>query len=236
MAVLSWFSLTACGGDFDAARRQMVGAVAVEAAETAAYTGRAEFSPRVMAALGRVERHRFVPEAMVPHAYLNRPLPIGAGQTISQPYIVALMTDLLDLAGGEKVLEIGTGSGYQAAMLAELGARVFSIEIVAELAAEARQRLDAAGYRAVVVRVGDGWVGWPDEAPFDAIIVTAAPERIPEPLIDQLRPGGRLVIPVGPPGLQELVVGVKQADGSLRRQHVLPVAFVPFTGELRLSH
>lgn len=232
VAMLSWFSQTSIGGDFDLARQQMVATIAVEAADTAFHTGRPAFSPRVMDALGRVERHRFVPPAMVPHAYRNRPLPIGDGQTISQPYIVALMTDLLDLSGGEKVLEIGTGSGYQAAILAEMGVRVFTVEIVPELARQARERLDDAGYRKVAVRIGDGWAGWPEEAPFDAIIVTAAPPRIPQPLIDQLRPGGRLVIPVGPDTLsQELVVAVKQADGSIRRRQVLPVAFVPFTGE-----
>lgn len=232
VAMLSWFSQTSLGGDFDLARQQMVAAIAVEAAETAFYTGRSAFSLRVMDALGRVERHRFVPPSMVPHAYRNRPLPIGEGQTISQPFVVALMTDLLDLSGGEKVLEIGTGSGYQAAILAEMGARVFTVEIVPELARQARERLDAAGYRKVAVRIGDGWAGWPEEAPFDAIIVTAAPPRIPQPLIDQLRPGGRLVIPVGRDTLsQELVVAVKQADGSIHRRQVLPVAFVPFTGE-----
>ncbi len=232
MAALSIFSPTAAGGDFDAERRQLLAELASDAARTAAWTGRAAFSPRVMAAMGKVERHRFVPPALAPRAYLNRPLPIGAGQTISQPFIVALMTDLLELSGGERVLEVGTGSGYQAAVLAELGARVFSIEIVEPLSREARLRLDAAGYRNVALRVGDGWAGWPEEAPFDAIMVTAAPERIPPPLVAQLRVGGRMVIPLGPQGAaQELVLAVKHQDGSMIRRQVLPVAFVPFTGE-----
>jgi protein-L-isoaspartate(D-aspartate) O-methyltransferase len=232
VAILPWFSLFAWGDDYAAARRQMVAEVADGAAETAHYTGRAAFSPRVMAALGKVERHRFVPAALAPRAYLNRPLPIGEEQTISQPFIVALMTDLLDLAGGERVLEIGTGSGYQAAILSELGAQVFSVEIVPALAKTARRQLDDAGYRDVAVRIGDGWAGWPEQAPFDAIIVTAAPERIPQALLDQLRPGGRLVIPVGPAGRsQELVLAVKQPDGSVTRRRIVPVAFVPFTGD-----
>lgn len=232
VVILPWFSLFAWGDDFAAARRQMVAEVAESAAETAHYTGRAAFSPRVMAALGKVERHRFVPTALAPRAYLNRPLPIGEEQTISQPFIVALMSDLLDLSGGERVLEIGTGSGYQAAVLAELGAHVFSVEIVPALAKAARQKLDDAGYRDVAVHLGDGWAGWPEQAPFDGIIVTAAPESIPQALLDQLRPGGRLVIPVGRSGwTQELVLVVKQPDGSVTRRRVLPVAFVPFTGD-----
>lgn len=232
MAILPWFSLNASGDDFAAARRQMVAEVAASAAETAYYSGRAELSPRVMAALGKVERHRFVPAALAPRAYLNRPLPIGEEQTISQPFIVGLMSDLLELSGGERVLEIGTGSGYQAAVLAELGAQVFSVEIVPALAKAARRNLDDAGYRNVAVHIGDGWAGWPAHAPFDAVIVTAAPESIPQALLDQLRPGGRLVIPVGRSGwTQELVLVVKQQDGSVVRRRILPVAFVPFTGE-----
>lgn len=231
-ALLPILSPTAADTDFDAVRRQLVAELSTDAARTVAWTGRAAFSPQVMAAMGKVERHRFVPPALAPHAYLNRPLPIGEGQTISQPFIVALMTDLLELSGGERVLEVGTGSGYQAAVLAELGARVFSIEIVESLSRQARLQLDAAGYRNVALRVGDGWAGWPEEAPFDAIIVTAAPESISPQLAAQLRPGGRLVIPLGPVGAtQELVVAEKRQDGSLTRRRVLPVSFVPFTGE-----
>ena len=232
LAVLPLFSSSASGTDFEAARRQLAAELAADAQRTALWTGRAALSPRVMAAMAKVERHRFVPQPMVPLAYLNRPLPIGEGQPISQPFIVALMTDLLDLSGGERVLEVGTGSGYQAAVLAELGARVFSIEIVEPLSRQARQQLDAAGYRNVALRVGDGWAGWPEQAPFDAIIVTAAPESIPPQLVAQLRPGGLLVIPLGPKGAgQELVVAEKRQDGSIARRQVLPVAFVPFTGE-----
>ena len=231
MVSLSWFPVGATATDFDAARRQMVVEIAADVARAATWTGRTALSPRVMAAMGKVERHRFVPEALAPHAYLNRPLPIGEGQTISQPFIVALMTDLLDLSPGDKVLEVGTGSGYQAAVLAELGARVFSIEILAGLSREADRALRAVGYSGIMLRVGDGWAGWPEQAPFDAIIVTAAPETIPPPLVAQLRVGGRMVIPLGPQGAaQELVVAEKQADGSMGRRRVLPVAFVPFTG------
>lgn len=222
----------AADADFEGARRQMVAEVAANAERAAAWTGRPVLAPAVIAALARVERHRFVPPSLAPLAYVNRPLPIGEGQTISQPFVVALMTDLLELARGDKVLEVGTGSGYQAAVLAELGARVFSIEILPGLSREADRALRAAGYSGIMLRVGDGWVGWPEQAPFDAIIVTAAPERIPPPLVEQLRPGGRLVIPLGPAGAaQELVVAEKRADGSLVWRRVLPVAFVPFTGE-----
>ena len=232
LAMLPIFSSTALAADFDAARRQMAVEIAADAARAATWTGRAALSSRVMAAMGKVERHRFVPPALAPQAYLNRPLPIGDGQTISQPFIVALMTDMLDLSPGDKVLEVGTGSGYQAAVLAELGARVFSIEILAGLSREADRALRAAGYSGVLLRVGDGWAGWPEQAPFDAIVVTAAPETIPPPLVDQLRVGGRMVIPLGPQGAaQELVVAEKQADGGMVRRRVLPVAFVPFTGE-----
>ena len=231
MTVFSLFGGAASGGDLDLARARMVAEVTADVVRTEAWTGRAALAPAVVAALGKVERHRFVPSGLVSQAYANRPLPIGEGQTISQPFIVALMTDLLGVARGDKVLEVGTGSGYQAAVLAALGARVFSIEILPALSREAGQALRAAGYAGVALRVGDGWAGWPEQAPFDAIIVTAAPERIPPPLVEQLRPGGRLVIPLGPQGeAQELVLAEKQADGRLLRRRVLPVAFVPFTG------
>ncbi len=191
--------------------------------------GRDVRDPRVLAALRKVPRHRFVPEALRGEAYDDHPLPIGSGQTISQPYIVALMSAALELEGGEKVLEIGTGSGYQAAVLAELGARVFSIEIVPELAASARATLAGAGYADVDVRTGDGYRGWPEEAPFDAILVTAAPGAVPRPLIDQLREGGRMVIPVGERD-QELLLLTKRG-GEIERTRMIPVRFVPMTGE-----
>src|SRR5437879_11235786 len=180
-----------------AARARMVAEIAAMARETRAETGRPGFSDAVMAAMGKVPRHRFVPALQDVFAHDNRPLPIGEGQTISQPYIVALMTDLLDPKPTDTVLEVGTGSGYQAAVLAELGARVYRLELVEALGLRARQILGELGYRNVEVRVGDGYGGWPAAAPFDAIIVTAAPAAVPQPLIDQLKPGGRRVIPAG---------------------------------------
>jgi len=191
----------------------------------------AAISPAVIAAMDRVERHEFVPEALRALAYEDRPLPIGYGQTISQPYIVALMTDLLELMPGDRVLEIGTGSGYQAAVLAELGLEVYSIEIVPELGDEAAARLDRLGYDKVATRVGDGYYGWPERALFDGLVVTAAAGHVPPPLIEQLKPGGRMVIPVGEPfRVQHLVLITKAADGTLRSRQLLPVRFVPLTG------
>lgn len=185
----------------------------------------------VLDAMRKVPRHRFVPDPLGGQAYSDQPLPIGHGQTISQPYIVALMTQLARPRPGARVLEVGTGSGYQAAVLAELGAEVYSIEIVAPLAEQAAQVLRELGYSGVVVRAGDGYAGWPEQAPFDAILVTAAPERVPAPLLGQLRPGGRMVIPVGPVrAVQELRVIGKHADGSLEERVVTPVRFVPLTG------
>jgi protein-L-isoaspartate(D-aspartate) O-methyltransferase len=178
----------------------------------------------------RVPRHEFVPEPVRARAYADYPLPIGLDQTISQPYIVALMTELLQVKPGHRVLEIGTGSGYQAAVLAELGAEVYTIEIVEALAATARETLDRLGYRQVHARAGDGYQGWPDAAPFDRIIVTAAPPKVPQPLIDQLKPDGRLVVPEGR-GDQDLVLYRKTSDGKLKRESVLPVRFVPMTGQ-----
>ena len=187
--------------------------------------------PLTLAALRKVPRHLFVPESAVGEAYSDVPLPIGHGQTISQPYIVAFMTEALELHGGEKVLEIGTGSGYQAAVLSEIAASVHTIEIVPELAAQARERLARLGYRNVEVHSGDGYRGWPEAAPFDAVVVTAAAPRIPEPLKDQLKDGGRLVIPVGDADQQLIVLTRHGARYDERR--VLPVRFVPMTGAVR---
>jgi protein-L-isoaspartate(D-aspartate) O-methyltransferase len=186
---------------------------------------------RTLAAMRKVPRHLFVPPAMVGQAYDDHPLPIGHGQTISQPYIVAFMTEALRLEGGETVLEVGTGSGYQAAVLAEIASHVYSIEIVPALADESRRRLAELGYGNVEVRAGDGYQGWPEAAPFDAIVVTAAAPRIPEPLKAQLRDGGRLVLPVGD-DWQELVVVTRRGD-RFETKPVLPVRFVPMTGEVR---
>jgi protein-L-isoaspartate(D-aspartate) O-methyltransferase len=185
-------------------------------------------SPTVRAALGKVERHRLVPPAEASRAYRNHPLPIGAGQTISQPYIVALSTDLLQLDSGSVVLDVGTGSGYQAAVLAEIAAQVFSVEIVESLGREAAGRLQELGYRNVEVRIGDGYKGWPEKAPFDAIVVTAAAPAVPKALVEQLKPGGRMVIPVGGDGdTQYLKLLIKRADGGYDERRVLPVRFVP---------
>jgi protein-L-isoaspartate(D-aspartate) O-methyltransferase len=211
-------------------RAEMLADIAAMARATAAETSRPRFADRVMAAIGRVPRHRLVPPAQVAYAYENRPLPIGHGQTISQPYIVALMTDLLDPKPTDVVLEIGTGSGYQAAVLAELVARVYTIEIVAPVGKRAEGDLAALGYRTVAVRVGDGYNGWPEAAPFDGILVTAAAPYVPQPLVDQLKPGGRLVIPVGAQWqTQELLVVEKRPDGSTATKRTIPVRFVPLT-------
>jgi protein-L-isoaspartate(D-aspartate) O-methyltransferase len=188
-------------------------------------------SARVLAVMDRVPRHRFVPDGELYSAYYNQPLPIGHGQTISQPYIVALMTDLLKVDKQSTVLEIGTGSGYQAAVLAELAGKVFSIEIVAPLAAHAAKLLREAGYDNAEVKAGDGSKGWPEHAPYDGIIVTAAAEHIPQALLDQLKPGGRLVIPVGGRfDVQELMLISKDSTGAFHRENIEPVRFVPLTG------
>jgi protein-L-isoaspartate(D-aspartate) O-methyltransferase len=197
-------------------------------AETHAETGLPAMSPQVRAAMGKVERHRLVPAAQAGAAYRNHPLPIGSGQTISQPYIVALSTDLLKLDAAAVVLDVGTGSGYQAAVLAEAAKQVFSIEIVPSLANEARKRLEELGYGNIEVKIGDGYAGWPEKAPFDGIVVTAAAPRLPRALVDQLKPGGRMVIPLGGEGeIQYLVLITKRADGGYDERKVLPVRFVP---------
>jgi len=211
-------------------RESLLKEIEAMARETGMETGRAVFSTRVMAAMAKVPRHRFVPASYGPLAYANRPLPIGHGQTISQPYIVALMTDLLDVKPGDAVLEIGTGSGYQAAVLAELVDRVYTIEIVEPVGRNAAALLQRLSYKNIETRIGDGYNGWPERAPFDAIIVTAAAPHVPPALVAQLKPGGRMVIPVGAESeVQFLHVMVKRADGSISTQRSLPVRFVPLT-------
>jgi len=212
-------------------RKALLAEIQRDAAQTADATGRARFSTRVMDAMDAVPRHRFVPARSIGSAYANRPLAIGHGQTISQPYIVALMTELLEPEPGDVMLEVGTGSGYQAAVLAQLVARVYTIEIIAPLAESATARLRTLGYQNVEVKKGDGYYGWPEHAPYDGIIVTAAASSIPPPLVAQLKPGGRMVIPVGAPfHTQDLILLRKDAKGKVTTTSVLPVAFVPLTG------
>jgi protein-L-isoaspartate(D-aspartate) O-methyltransferase len=209
---------------------QLLAEIDQEARQTADLTGRSAFSSRVMDALAAVPRHKFVREDEETLAYVNGPLPIGYNQTISQPYIVALMTDLLELDEGSTVLEIGTGSGYQTAILAEIAMQVYSIEIIAALADNARKVLQDLGYTNILIKSGDGYHGWPEYSPFDRIIVTAASETIPEPLLQQLKPEGRLVIPIGDRiHGQELTLVTRDKDGRLTSKNILPVIFVPFT-------
>jgi protein-L-isoaspartate(D-aspartate) O-methyltransferase len=214
--------------DFAGQRARMLAEVDATYAETRSFTGLAAMSPPVRAALGKVERHRLVPAEQRALAYRNHPLPIGQGQTISQPYIVALSTDLIAPQPQHTVLEVGTGSGYQAAVLAEMVARVYSIEIVEALAVAAEKSLRELQYQNIEIRIGDGYKGWPEKAPFDAIVVTAAAPRVPAALLAQLKPGGRMVIPVGATGeAQELLLITKDMDGKSRQKRVLPVRFVP---------
>ncbi|MDB5901344.1 MAG: Protein-L-isoaspartate O-methyltransferase [Betaproteobacteria bacterium] len=210
---------------FESLREQMVEEIAAEAVMTAPHTGTAVFSARVMKVVGTVPRHEFVPVELQPYAYLNRPLPIGFDKTISQPYIVALMTDLLALGPDDIVLEVGSGAGYQAAVAAQLARKVYSVEILEELATGADRRLKRLGYTNVEVHVGNGYYGWAAHAPYDKIIVTAACELIPPPLLGQLKPGGRMVIPTGIPEKQALTVVERSGAGRLSTRDVLPVRF-----------
>lgn len=214
---------------FQANRTKMIRLIEQDVRQTSEYLKRSELDTRVLDAMAKVPRHDFVPPDLINKAYLNRPLPIGHGQTISQPYIVAVMTDLLDLKPHHKVLEIGTGSGYQAAILAALEARVWSIEIIAPLGQQAKTRLQR--YSNVEIRIGDGYYGWPEQAPFDAIIVTAAANHIPPPLVKQLAVGGKMIIPVGSRfSTQELILITRVNQDELITRQVLPVRFVPLTG------
>ena len=214
--------------DYAAQRARMVAEVQAMYADTRSETGLAAMSPAVRVALGKVERHRLVPPAQAAAAYRNHPLPIGGGQTISQPYIVALSADLLDPKPSDVVLEVGTGSGYQAAVLAETVRQVYSIELIESLGKNAAARLAELGYRNIELRIGDGYAGWPEKAPFDAIVVTAAAPQVPPALVAQLKTGGRMVIPVGASDdIQYLKLLTKRADGGYDEKQVLPVRFVP---------
>ena len=217
-----------------AARERLIREVETEIRRTSHYHGSEHLDPAVVAALRAVPRERFVPPTLRGQAYGNHPLPIGLGQTISQPYIVAIMSHLIAIKPGAKVYELGTGSGYQAAVLAEMGADVYTVEIVPGLAERAAATLAELGYAKVRVRAGDGYLGWPEAGPFDAIIVTAAGPEVPPALVGQLRAGGRLVMPLGKTdATQQLVVLTKDGDGTLHRRNVLPVRFVPITGSAR---
>lgn len=214
----------------------MLQSIETECRYTQGYTGIQAFKPEVMEAIAKVPREEFVPEALIPLAYENEPLPIGNGQTISQPYIVALMTDLLCPDKGDVILEVGTGSGYQTALLSQLVKKVYSLEIVPSLVVTAAQLLKKLGYQNVEIRQGDASRGWPEHSPYDGIIVTASASHIPVALKEQLKPGGRLVIPIGRPHMpQDLLLIQKDKQGKFISQNILPVAFVPFTGELNTS-
>ncbi|MEN8107908.1 MAG: protein-L-isoaspartate(D-aspartate) O-methyltransferase [Pseudomonadota bacterium] len=212
--------------------QRMLAEIESEAEYTRSLTGRKRFSSRVMEAVGKVPREQFVPSDLRRYAFDNSPLPIGQGQTISQPYIVALMTDLLELQADHTVLEVGTGCGYQTAILSLLARQVYTIEVVPELGEASAQRLQELGYTNISFRIGDGSAGWPGDAPYNAIIVTAAAAQVPQALIDQLAPGGRLVIPVGLPYMpQELMLVEKDEQENIHTRAILGVAFVPLTGD-----
>ncbi len=218
--------------DYTKLRHILVEAIEADVKATSFYLDKKALDPQVLSAMRKVPRHEFVPSLYRRSSYTNRPLPIGYGQTISQPYMVAVMTDLLKLKPNHQVLEIGTGSGYQAAMLAELVKQVFTIEIIKPLADEAKSRLTRLGYDNIETRIGDGYYGWKEHAPFDAIIVTAAGSHVPPALIKQLKPGGRMVIPVGSQFMvQQLLLLEKTADNKVKASQIMPVTFVPLTGK-----
>ena len=215
---------------FAALRQHMIMEIAAQTIYVSAQIGKAALAAPVMETMGSVPRHEFVPVEIQPFAYANTPLPIGFDKTISQPFIVALMTDLLDLHPTDIALEIGTGLGYQAAILAKLVQKVYSVELIEELATQAKQRFDRMGYDNIEQKIGNGYYGWPEHAPFDRIIVTAAPDLIPPELINQLKPGGKMVIPSGIPGAQQLMLVTKATDGKLTIKEVLPVRFSELDG------
>lgn len=230
LLVMAIFNTSKAGQDFYEQRQNMVAEIEADVTATSTYTGISKLSPDVLKAISSVKRHEFVPDHYKSVAYLNQPLPIGHGQTISQPYIVALMTQLAEVNSDAIILEVGTGSGYQAAVIAEIVKHVYTIEIVEALAKRARKDLQRLGYKNITVKAGDGYHGWPEHAPFDAILVTAAPEAVPEPLLEQLKRGGKLVIPVGKQGAtQSLMVYEKDTEDKIKKSAVLPVGFVPLT-------
>jgi len=217
---------------YEAERQALLHEIEQDVRDTAQYLNRRALDERVMRALATVPRHEFVPLDERRLAYENRPLPIGHGQTISQPYIVAIMTDLIEPGPGCRALEVGTGSGYQAAILSELCHKVYTIEIIEALGTTARERLARLGYRNVTVRVGDGYYGWDEHAPFDVIVVTAVASQVPPPLLRQLKPGGRMILPIGTRfTAQELILVRKAEDGRVTTRQILPVRFVPLTGD-----
>ena len=215
---------------FEPLRRHMLAEITASTAHVASVIGKAALDQRVLQAMGKVLRHEFVPIELQPYAYANVPLPIGFDKTISQPFIVALMTDLLDLRPEDAVLAIGTGLGYQAAILAELAGKVFSIEVIEELAQHAKRRLSRQGYINIELRIANGYYGWVEHAPFDKVIVTAAPDLIPPPLLQQLKPGGKMVIPAGLPESQQLLLVEKDDSGRTRTKEILPVRFSQLEG------
>jgi len=228
----SLWAADAAGAPISAARAALVAEVGYDLDRIRPGPGENELRGQILGAIGRVPRHEFVAAPMRTDAYQNRPLPIGYGQTISQPTVVALMTELLSPRAGQRVLEVGTGSGYQAAILAELGVEVFTIEIIPALGETARKRLARLGYHKVYARIGDGYHGWAEHAPYDAIIVTAATNHIPPRLLEQLKPNGRMAIPVGNPfGQQQLILATKDETGRVTTQKILAVRFVPLTGD-----
>jgi len=232
VTVLPIISLPANAEDsFDRARHALVKEIRSDVQATSLYLDKEALDPRVIHAMDTVPRHKFVPFDQRRNAYQNRPLPIGHGQTISQPYIVAIMTDLIKPKAGDRVLEIGTGSGYQAAILAEVVNEVYTIEIIKPLGEDAISRFRELGYKNIHARIGDGYYGWEEAAPFDGIVVTASASHVPPPLIKQLKPGGRMIIPVGSLFMvQQLVIVEKQFDGKITTRQILPVRFVPLTG------
>ncbi len=215
-------------------RLAMVEVIAYMAAKISSKTGIAEFDQRILRAMNKIPRHLFVPDPLRPYAYSNGPLPLGHGQNISQPFIIALMTHLIAPKPGDVIYETGTGAGYQAAIFNELGARVYSVEIIASLAEPAAQRLARLGYGNILVKYGDGYDGWPEHAPYDGILIKEALDHVPKSLLDQLKPGGRMVLPLGSRIRQHLTIVEKHSDGSITKTRVLPVLFSPFQGGSRI--